>query len=313
MKTRLPIHGLLLTGVLGLALVAPASALSKSGSSLLESLRSKVDTNTPQPPTPETPAKPVVTFQTPSAPETGFEPGVIVPEPAADESPAPEPNPRPKKTEPAPKADTASTQAAGAGSLLGKPPAVREETTDTAAAPNMQDVLEKLETLRKRLEQGSPKNRSKKTPADAGKSDSTSTLKAPPKAPKAPKAPEPPAPAVLEAPAAAPTAAEPAVQEPRQPAAGTARQFGELTDAELIQYAHEHVWSSEKSRKHNPPVTPSAKSKKKSKDGKSDKAAPSKAGSKKPAAGPAKAATGTKNPAAASAKAPSVVVQKAVR
>ncbi|OQA07903.1 MAG: hypothetical protein BWY66_01217 [bacterium ADurb.Bin374] len=52
-----------------------------------------------------------------------------------------------------------------------------------------------------------------------------------------------------------------------QPAAGeSARSFGELSDAELIQYANEHMWSKEKSRKHNPPYTPPSKPKKKQKD-----------------------------------------------
>ena len=43
------------------------------------------------------------------------------------------------------------------------------------------------------------------------------------------------------------------------------RSFGELTDEELIQYARDHVWSSEKSRRHNPPWTPPSKSSSKKK------------------------------------------------
>ncbi|HOT29518.1 MAG TPA: hypothetical protein PLU72_15170 [Candidatus Ozemobacteraceae bacterium] len=45
--------------------------------------------------------------------------------------------------------------------------------------------------------------------------------------------------------------------------AGSGRSFGELSDAELIQYAQDHMWSQEKSRKHNPPWTPPSKPKKK--------------------------------------------------
>lgn len=67
---------------------------------------------------------------------------------------------------------------------------------------------------------------------------------------------------------------------PATTAAGSARSFGELSDAELIQYAHENMWSKEKSRKHNPPITPPSKPKKKKKDVKEPAA---KASTNKPA------------------------------
>lgn len=324
MLSRSPLHGLLLTGVLGLALVSPASALSKSGASLLESLRSKVDTKPNQAPVPESPSKPVVIFQEPAAaPEKGYEPGAVVPEPvdSAEEpgKPAPEAKPAQSATkadDKQPKTDMSKPEPArsdGPGSLLGKPPAVQADPAVQTAAPNMQDVLEKLEALRKRLEKGSSKSRTPKNPADEKVKTGTLTLKEPP---QMPKAPAPSAPATLEAPSE--TTDAPIVQETR-PADGSARQFGELTDAELIQYAHEHVWSSEKSRKHNPPVTPpTTKAKKKKKDAKEDKT-PVKASPKKPAVtgkaatGSAKAPASPKKANTGSAKAPSVVVQKAVR
>ncbi len=80
------------------------------------------------------------------------------------------------------------------------------------------------------------------------------------------------------------------VQTP--PAAGSARSFGELSDAELIQYAHDHMWSKDKSRKHNPPWTPPSKPKKKKGDKQKADTAPAKSDSKKTGA------TQTKKPAA---------------
>ncbi|MBF0500552.1 MAG: hypothetical protein HQM09_10505 [Candidatus Riflebacteria bacterium] len=43
------------------------------------------------------------------------------------------------------------------------------------------------------------------------------------------------------------------------------RSFSELSDEELIKYAKENVWSSERSRKHSPPPTPPSHPKKKTK------------------------------------------------
>ena len=71
------------------------------------------------------------------------------------------------------------------------------------------------------------------------------------------------------------------VAQQAQPAAGSARRFGELSDAELIQYAQEHMWTEEKSRKHNPPWTPPSKPKKKKGDKQKADATSTKSGSKK--------------------------------
>jgi hypothetical protein len=68
---------------------------------------------------------------------------------------------------------------------------------------------------------------------------------------------------------------------------GEFRSFGEVSDEELIQYAKDHVWTPEKSRKHHPPWTPPSKSKKKTTTKKAD--GPGKnASSTKTAVAPAK-------------------------
>lgn len=58
-------------------------------------------------------------------------------------------------------------------------------------------------------------------------------------------------------PKAAPITSE--ADSPPPPRADGHRTFADLSDDELIQYAKEHVWSKEKSRKHNPPWTPPSK------------------------------------------------------
>lgn len=77
------------------------------------------------------------------------------------------------------------------------------------------------------------------------------------------------------------TVATPRTAQQTPSAADSARSFGELTDAELIQYAQEHMWPQEKSRKHSPPWTPPAKSKKKKGDSQKAATAPTKSSSKK--------------------------------
>jgi len=99
------------------------------------------------------------------------------------------------------------------------------------------------------------------------------------------KALEPPA----EPPVAPPATKTEAVSQQAQPAAdtavpaagGSARSFGELSDAELIQYANDHMWTQEKSRKHNPPYTPPSKPKKKKGDKEKAAAASTKKAAKK--------------------------------
>lgn len=112
-----------------------------------------------------------------------------------------------------------------------------------------------------------------------------------------PQLPPPTPPAAHTAPAAATadvttdSVQPPSAARAQAPApAGSARSFGELTDAELIQYAQDHMWSKEKSRKHNPPWTPPSKPKKKKDDKQKAATAPTKSDSKKAGAAQTKKA-----------------------
>lgn len=67
----------------------------------------------------------------------------------------------------------------------------------------------------------------------------------------APESPRKPSPKIV------PNTSE--ADSPPPPRADGHRTFADLSDDELIQYAKEHVWSKEKSKKHNPPWTPPSK------------------------------------------------------
>jgi len=309
MISRHDFSRLILAGFIGMAAASPASALTKSGNDLLERLRGRVD---PKAGTATVIEAPVVieppsvsdsspsakdrfepgTISTPPSPETGMEPKKVEPasDPGADDQSAKKQDRKEKQTKP----DNANQQKPTTNDLLGKPPAIETPSDKLAgkkADTDMQEVLDKLEALRKRLETGPSKNRKK------GNEKPEKSLKQqePPKKPQAPEI----ATVTPEARAPEPVSlAKPISETAVSPVSGSARSFGELSDAELIQYAQEHVWSAEKSRKHNPPVTPSAKSKKKKKE---VKQAPAKA-SPQPTTKPAsKKAAGT------------VIIKKAVR
>ncbi|HNW33461.1 MAG TPA: hypothetical protein PKM25_00880 [Candidatus Ozemobacteraceae bacterium] len=300
MHSRHDFSRLLLAGLIGITAASPASALTDSGKDLLERLRGKVDVKVESTTVIEAP--PV--SDSPTAAKVRFEPGAISTEPLSEtgmkskttEDPATgKPVRREKQTSP----DTKDQQPSTTNDLLGKPPAI-ETASDKLAGktsePDMQEVLDKLEALRKRLEAGPSKDRKKKD----DKLAPPLKLQEPPKTTRAPET--------------AAVKPEKREQEPEPQAVlqheastssvpGSARSFGELSDAELIQYAQEHVWSAEKSKKHNPPATPSAKTKtkKKKKEGKEAPAKSSAKSAAKPSPKKSANTTGT------------VIIKKAVR
>ena len=145
-----------------------------------------------------------------------------------------------------------------------------KNTLRTSEASDLiKHIMEKLATVRDGHKPGQTQNRPGKpsaAPAEETAVDISSDYPAPATKPAlvqpqpAPKPVQPPAPVPVSRPVLA---------------TGGERSFGELSDEELIQYAKEHVWSSEKSRKHNPPPTPPYRPKKKT-----TKAEPAKADAK---------------------------------
>ncbi|HNV68828.1 MAG TPA: hypothetical protein PKO06_03960 [Candidatus Ozemobacteraceae bacterium] len=279
--------------------------LSDSTLSLVQQLKSKVNTSESPAPTGSKPAlelnaPPPIVSPVPSQPEPAIKPQTqptAEPAPALSEEterPAKKKRDRRKKETPTSVAKPAETERKPAVEEPKQPEPVfgpgpnqartqrdraepaptipRQESPRTSEASEMvKHIMEKLATVKQGRQPAGAKDKGK--PAAAPKEESAINITSDYSAPVTEAKPTPApaaAPALTPAPAPAPAAPQPPTV--KAPAShGIERSFGELSDDELIQYAKEYVWSSEKSRKHNPPPTPPYRPKKKNTDAKADK------------------------------------------
>jgi len=252
LRGRFFIIGLMVSFLLGIG--APSQGLSDKGRNLLEELKTKLapKTDAPSPasiPSASDPATAIEQAQPPVVTPPAVVPVQVAPtevEPAL-EKPKKKEKKR-KSKEPKEVKESVSPSSAAAEP---KPSSSQSQKTDNSSS-HSSDMSSMIKSIKEKMEKNkSEKDSASEAQAEGSVKDPTESSKKamvqPPAKPSATNS-EPPA-----------GKAEPAKTSL---SAGDGRSFGELSDDELIRYAQEHVWASEKSRRHNPPWTPPSKPKK---------------------------------------------------